>query len=115
MTKKEQDDERIFIDFKPNDFVIRISPVLDQDDEWTGELNVGYMAMDENYMNDLDYQHLDMVTNMAISTLPLSEEDMEFRNKLYEYTVNALSAEQDGKSKVTTEKVDDNVVKLNFN
>ena len=48
------ENERIFVDFEPNDFVIRISPILDAEDNWTGELNVGYITMDENFLKEDD-------------------------------------------------------------
>ena len=38
-------EDRIFVDFEPNDFVIRVSPVLDEQDGWTGDLKVGYMTL----------------------------------------------------------------------
>jgi len=115
MSKDE--DDTIYVDFKPNDFVIRISPVMDSDDTWTGELNVGYLTMDENYMKEEDYAHVDIVTNMTLSSIPLMEEDLQFRSKLYQYTLDALSeTSEEHVKKVTTEHEDDsNVIKLRFN
>ena len=115
MSKKE--DDTIYVDFTPNDFVIRISPVMDEEDTWTGELNVGYLTMDENYMKEEDYAHVDIVTNMALSAIPLMEEDLEFRTKLYRYTLDAMSdTPEEHVNKVTSEHVDDsNVIKLRFN
>jgi len=115
MSKKE--DETIYVDFTPNDFVIRISPIMDDDDTWTGELNVGYLTMDENYMREDDYVHVDIVTNMALSAIPLMEEDLEFRSKLYKYTLDAMSSTpEEHVKKVTTEHEDNsNVIKLRFN
>ena len=34
-------DEKIFMDFDQNDYIIRISPFLDKKGEWTGEIMVG--------------------------------------------------------------------------
>jgi hypothetical protein len=115
MSKKE--DETIYVDFTPNDFVIRISPIMDDEDTWTGELNVGYLTMDENYMKEDDYVHVDIVTNMALSAIPLMEEDLEFRSKLYQYTLKAMANTPEEHVKaVTTEQEDDsNVIKLRFN
>lgn len=115
MSKKE--DETIYVDFTPNDFVIRISPVMDDEDTWTGELNVGYLTMDENYMKEDDYAHVDIVTNMALSAIPLMEEDLDFRSKLYQYSLNALREEENKvqrKSIVTEHDDDSNVIKLRF-
>jgi len=106
---KEQ--EKIFVDFEPNDFIIRISPVLDDDDAWTGELTVGYLTLDENYLNESDYTHVDMVTNLTLSAIPLMEEDIEIRNRLYKYTTAVL--EKEGKPVVEKED-DSNIIKLRF-
>jgi len=108
MSKEE---ERIFVDFEPNDFIIRISPVLDDDDLWTGELSVGYLTLDENFLNATDYSHVDMVTNLTLSVIPLMEEDVELRNKLYKYTTSML--EKEGKPVVETQE-DSNIIKLRF-
>ena len=108
MSKEE---ERIFVDFEPNDFIIRISPVLDDDDLWTGELSVGYLTLDENFLNATDYSHVDMVTNLTLSVIPLMEEDVELRNKLYKYTTSML--ENEGKPVVETQE-DSNIIKLRF-
>lgn len=113
----KDDDEKIYVDFTPNDFVIRISPVLNDDEVWTGELNVGYLTMDENYLKEDDYAHIDIVTNMALSCIPLMEEDLQFRSKLYQYTLKAMAdtPEEHVKS-ITTEHDDEtNVIKLRFN
>ena len=104
--------ETIFVDFEPNDFIIRISPILDDNDDWTGELTVGYLTLDENYLNESDYAHVDMVTNLALSSIPLMEQDIEVRNKLYKYTTSVLE-EEEGKPVVETED-DSNVIKLRF-
>lgn len=108
MSKEE---EKIWVDFDPNDFVIRIAPVLDNDDSWTGELRVGYMTLDENFLKDDDYQHLDMVANLAMSSIQLMEDDHEFRDKLYNYTLSVLK----GSGKPIVEKDDSNIIKLRFN
>jgi len=114
---KDDNDDTIYVDFKPNDFVIRISPIMDSDDTWTGELNVGYLTMDENYMKEDDYVHVDIVTNMALSAIPLMEEDLEFRSKLYQYTLKAMAdtPEEHVKSITTEHEDDSNVIKLRFN
>ena len=106
-----KEDDTIFVDFKPNDFILRISPVMDEDDRWTGELNVGYLTLDENYLSEEDYAHVDMVTNLALSSIPLMEEDIEFRSKLYKYTIQMLRDE--GKPIVEPQE-GSNVVKLRF-
>lgn len=103
--------DKIFVDFEPNDFVIRISPILDDDDKWTGELNVGYLTLDENYLDEDDYSHVDMVANLTLSSIPLMELNQTFRDILYKYTVDTLKED----NKPVVEKDDDtNVIQLRF-
>lgn len=106
--------EKTYVDFNPNDFVIRISPILDSEDNWTGELNVGYLTMDDNFLKEDDYQHIDVVTNMTLSAIPLMEEDLNFRNKLYKYTASVLQQE-DKKEMPEVVTDESNVIQLRFN
>jgi len=103
-------DERIFVDFEPNDFVIRVTPVLDEHDRWTGDMKVGYLTLDENYLSKEDYQHVDLLTNLMLASVPLMDEDVKFRNTLYKYHENMLKST--GKPIITHNE--DNVVHLDF-
>ena len=46
------------INFNPNDFVIRISPEVDDNGDWTGDLSVGMLTTDDNTMKTDDFAHL---------------------------------------------------------
>ena len=39
------------IKFNPNDFIIRISPDVDDTGDWTGDLTVGMLTTDDNTLN----------------------------------------------------------------
>ena len=103
-------EDRIFVDFEPNDFVIRVTPLLDEDDRWTGDMKVGYLTLDENYLKDDDYQHVDLLTNLMLASVPLMEEDIKFRNTLYKFHEKMLKLQD--KPKVS--HTEDNVVHLDF-
>ena len=103
-------EDRIFVDFEPNDFVIRVTPVLDEHDRWTGDMKVGYLTLDENYLSKEDYQHVDLLTNLMLASVPLMEEDIKFRNTLYKYHENMLRIQE--KPKVS--HTEDNVIHLDF-
>jgi hypothetical protein len=49
------EEDKIFLDFKPNDYIIRISPFTGKDGKWTGELRVGSCTTDYNTLDDDDY------------------------------------------------------------
>ena len=103
-------EDRIFVDFEPNDFVIRVTPVLDEHDRWTGDMKVGYLTLDENYLSKEDYQHVDLLTNLMLASVPLMEEDIKFRNTLYKYHENMLRIQEKPKASHT----EDNVIHLDF-
>ena len=103
-------EDRIFVDFEPNDFVIRVTPVLDEHDRWTGDMKVGYLTLDENYLSKEDYQHVDLLTNLMLASVPLMEEDIKFRNTLYKFHEKMLKLQD--KPKVS--HTEDNVVHLDF-
>ena len=103
-------EDRIFVDFEPNDFVIRVTPVLDEHDRWTGDMKVGYLTLDENYLSKEDYQHVDLLTNLMLASVPLMEEDIKFRNTLYKFHEDMLKIQD--KPKVS--HTEDNVVHLDF-
>tara|TARA_R110000772_G_scaffold207670_1_gene318199 strand:+ start:233 stop:553 length:321 start_codon:yes stop_codon:yes gene_type:complete len=104
-------EEKIYIDFEPNDFIIRITPILDKDNKWVGELKVGTITTDDNTLDDEDYSHLMYLSTMLCSSVPFMEQNEAFRSMLDTYTQEAIKPV---KSKPTVEYGKDNVVKLNF-
>ena len=104
-------DDKIYIDFEPNDFILRITPLLDNRDRWTGELRIGSITTDDNNLSDEDYAHLMYIVTLLSSAVPLMEEDTEFRDRLDAYAKNSYETST---KKPTIESVKDNVVKLKF-
>jgi len=99
------------MNFNPNDFVIRISPEVDSQGDWTGDLSVGMLTTDDNNMKKDDYVHLRVLTDMLIAAIPLMEEDADVRRKLFKY-VDELNHDEETKPLITER--DGNVVKVNF-
>jgi hypothetical protein len=106
-------EETSYINFEPNDFIIRISPHVDANNEWDGDIDVGMITTDFNSLNEHDYAHLRMLTEMLISAIPLMETDAEFRNKLFKL-VNETFNEIDEEPTTPVAERDGNVVKVNF-
>ena len=98
------------INFNPNDFVIRISPDVDDNGDWTGDLSVGMLTTDDNTMKADDFAHLKMLTDMLIAAIPLMEQDHEVRRKLFRI-VDTIDDEEE---KPLIKERDGNVVKVNF-
>ena len=102
------EENQTFINFDPNDFIIRITPVMD-DGEWNGEINVGQVTTGENTEQDTDYSHLSMLTDKLICAIPLIEKDDAIRKELYK-----LVEEQFENDKPKVVKREGNVLNVNF-
>ena len=101
------------INFNPNDFVIRISPDVDDKGDWTGDLTVGMLTTDDNTMKTDDFAHLKVLTDMLIAAIPLMEQDHDVRRKLFKL-VDQIDADEMAQDKPLVEERDGNVVKVNF-
>jgi len=101
------------INFNPNDFVIRISPEVDDNGDWTGDLTVGMLTTDDNTMKTDDFAHLKVLTDMLIAAIPLMEQDHDVRRKLFKL-VDQIDADGTAEEKPLIEERDGNVVKVNF-
>tara|TARA_R110002050_G_scaffold7510_4_gene28946 strand:+ start:258 stop:590 length:333 start_codon:yes stop_codon:yes gene_type:complete len=108
-------EEKVFMDFDPNDFIVRITPFLDQKGDWTGELMVGTVTTGENTTTDDDYVNLMRLCHMVCASIPAMEEDTDIRDTLAKYANDVLEDEEDNTPKATVEGVEDNVVKVKFN
>ena len=108
-------EENILIDFDPNDFLIRLNPVLDEDGEWSGDVAVGIITTPENDLDEEDFDQMMYLTMMVTASLPLMEDSIEFRKALNKYVKtlhdDAFEPEQ---KKPKAEKISDNVIQLKF-
>ena len=104
----DDDDDQSFINFDPNDFIIRISPVM-ENGEWNGEINVGQVSTGENTLKDTDYAHLSVLTEMLICAIPLIEKDAAIRKELFR-----LAEEGFGEHRPRVTERKGNVLKVNF-
>lgn len=107
-------DEGILIDFDPNDFLIRLNPVLDDDGLWNGDVAVGIITTPENDLDEEDFDQMMYLTMMVTSSLPLMEESIEFRTALSACAKRFHSEDEPEEKKPKTEKISDNVIKLKF-
>ena len=107
-------DEKILIDCYPQDFVIKVSPVV-KNKRWAGEVNVGIVIADDMFFNDEDYANLLHFCRMITATVPMMEEMKTFRELINDYALNELDREEQDvvKPKVVSRK--DNVVRVSFN
>ncbi len=110
-------EEQVYIDFDPNDYIIRLSPFLDKKGDWTGELMVGTVTTDDNSMSDNDHFQLMHLTSMVCASIPAMEEDEDVRQVLADMVAEVQEelkeVEATAEKKVVT--VDDNIINVKFN
>lgn len=106
-------DDKILLDFDPNDFIIRISPFLDEQGKWTGELMVGSTTPDENYLDDDDYINLMRLIHMVCASVPAMESDENVRETLYKYAEDVLKESNEKVPKIRRNE-NSNVIELSF-
>ena len=70
--KKEN---KVFISFDANDYIVRLTPFIDKEGNWTGEILVGTITTDENNLSDEDHFNLMTITKMVCAAVPAMEED----------------------------------------
>jgi len=108
-------EDKVFLDFNPNDYIIRLTPFLDDMGNWTGELLVGTVTTDENTLTDEDHFNLIGITKMVCAAVPAMEEDDHVRNLLNTIVdrVESEPEEDDGQSLIVS-SVEENVINVNF-
>ena len=107
-------EEEVLLPFNPQDFVIKVTPVL-RGKSWTGEVNVSIVIADDMYLCDEDYANMLHFCRMLTATVPMMEEMKSFRELINDYALNELDKPEDTvvKPKVVSRK--DNVVRVSFN
>lgn len=109
-------EDSILIDFDPNDFLIRLNPMLDEDGNWDGDIAVGIVTTPDNSLDEDDFEQMMYLTMMVTAALPLMEDSVEFRKALSKYAkkLHEESDEELETAKPKTEKLSDNVIKIKF-
>jgi hypothetical protein len=107
-------EESILIDFDPNDFLIRLNPMLDEDGYWSGDISVGIVTTPENNLDEEDFDQMMYLTMLVTASLPLMEDSVEFRKALNKYAKKLHNDSDEESPNPKTEKIADNVIKLKF-
>lgn len=97
-------------------FYIQLCPLLDDRNEWQGNLQVNIITADVKDPDDEPYAQMLHLCQLVATTIPYMEEHPELIGKLEKYMQqNHLDEEHDYESEIDLEYGDDNVVKINFN
>ena len=110
-----QTEDRIFMEFDANDYVVRLSPFLDKNGTWTGELLVGTVTTEENDMSDEDHYNLMQITKLVCASVPAMEEDEQVRNTLVRIAERVEKEESEKEPESKVESIEENVINVRFN
>jgi len=101
---------------RPEDFTIRVRPLIDKDKNWTGEIDVVIITQPHNALSDDDYYQIMHICKMISSVIPLMEKDVKLRDTVNDYVVNKLDKDytHDITKDSKIEKIEDNVIRINF-
>ena len=101
---KEQDDT--LINIKPEEYVIKLKPMLNKNKKWTGEVKISVVVSEDNNLDDSDYYNMLYLANLVSATANVMEVDKNFRYRLMNYV--------DNEEKVAKIKNKNNVIYLDF-
>jgi len=110
--KKEN---KVFISFDANDYIVRLTPFIDKKGNWTGEILVGTVTTDENNLSDEDHFNLMTITKMVCAAVPAMEEDEYVRDTLNEIVDKSEEEEENDLPKAKIDSIKENVISVNFN
>lgn len=101
---------------RPEDFTIRVRPLIDKDKNWTGEIDVVIITQPHNALSDDDYYQVMHICKMISSVIPLMEKDVKLRDTVNDYVVNKLDKDytHDITKDSKIEKIEDNIIRINF-
>jgi len=108
-------EDKVFLDFNPNDYIIRLTPFLDDMGNWTGELLVGTVTTDENNLTEEDHFNLMGITRMVCASVPAMEENDKVRDVL-NIIVDRIERDpdEDDEPQLVVSSVEENVINVNF-
>tara|TARA_R100001594_G_scaffold134799_2_gene176135 strand:+ start:964 stop:1308 length:345 start_codon:yes stop_codon:yes gene_type:complete len=97
------------------DFVIVVTPYLDKEKRWTGQVGLRIAMDDNNPLDADDFEAMANFTRQMCASVPLMEENKMFRDATEQIADKYLPLEEVLKdNKLTSEKINDNVIRVNF-
>jgi hypothetical protein len=101
---------------RPEDFTIRVRPLLNPSKNWTGEIDVVIITSPKNDLCDEDYYQVMHICKMISSVIPLMDKDIKLRDTMNNYVINELDKDytHDITKDSKIEKIEDNIIRINF-
>ena len=99
-----------------DDFLVRVRPVKNEAGEYTGEANFSVISSQDSEVPTYLYKDIDYIVRCMLSTIPLMEQDEEFRDFVNYYVNNNFKYEFDEtQERPHIQDIDGNVITINFN
>tara|TARA_R100000426_G_scaffold86353_1_gene67676 strand:+ start:127 stop:477 length:351 start_codon:yes stop_codon:yes gene_type:complete len=103
----------------PRSYYVQIKPIVDDEEDWTGQLEVNIIGDKQNPLQKDGLKHLQHLTELVACSIAYMEENPDYYTKLEEFLASPDNDEDEYISFKETvddkiEKVEGNVVKLSF-
>jgi|TARA_R100000322_G_scaffold64690_1_gene40561 hypothetical protein len=92
------------------DIIIRVKPILDHQNNWTGDVHLQVIDSVENPLSDRDFNDIMFFARMCLVGIDLLRTDEEWSKKVYQVVRNEL--ENETKPKIVGRQ--DNVITVDF-
>jgi hypothetical protein len=99
---------------EPEDFVIRVRPMITHDRQWTGEIDLSVITLPENELNDDDYGSLIHFCKMMCASVPVMETNEDIRDLIHEYVTKKFDIEYEVELEDKVVSKEGNVVTIDF-
>ena len=80
----------------PNDFLIQISPSVDEEHNWTGEIAVDLIISTATSLCDDDHTRLLTLAKTICAAVPMYEDNPELYSQALQYVAEAENAVNEG-------------------
>ena len=97
------------------DILIRMSPILDHQNNWTGDVNLQVMDSATNPLSDRDYEDLMFFARMCLVGIDLMRTDEDISRKIYHVVKSEMSKEVEAKKEKPYITRQGNIIRVDFN
>ena len=95
------------------DILIRMQPILDHQNNWTGDVNLQVIDSPMNPLSDRDFNEIMFFARMTLVSIDLLRSDEDHSRKVYEIVRSEMEAPR-GKPPVAITGRQGNVIKVDF-
>ena len=94
------------------DILIRMQPILDHQNNWTGDVNLQVIDSIANPLSDRDFNDIMFFARMTLVSIDLLRSDEDHAKKVYEIARSEM--EEQLKKPVAITNINGNVIKVDF-